>query len=178
MTSTHAEPLIPAILEPERLRQRLQNRSCRVATSILIDQPMAEEKTLMDFLRPNIDNFRATISPPGVDLSNFELRPPLIRMLQNSATFHALSDEDPHLHISNFVEICKTFKINGASDDAIRLRMFPFSLKDKAKSWLNTLPPGSITTWDDLVQKFLYKYFPPIKTANLCRKSTLSPKKT
>jgi hypothetical protein len=72
-------------------------------------------------------------------------------MLQNSATFHGLFEEDPHLHISNFLKICKIFKINGASDDVIRLRMFPFSLKDKAKSWLNTLPSGSITIWDDLV---------------------------
>jgi hypothetical protein len=35
--------------------------------------------------------------------------------------------------------------------------MFPFSLKDKAKSWLNYLALGSITTWDLLVSKFLAK---------------------
>jgi hypothetical protein len=45
--------------------------------------------------------------------------------------------------------------------------MFPYSLKDKAKVWLNNLPPGSITNWDILVQKLLYKYFPPIKIAKL-----------
>ena len=88
-------------------------------------------------------------------------------MLQNSATFHGLADEDPHLHITNFLEICDTFRINGASNDAIRLRMFPFSLKDRAKAWLNTLPAGSVNTWDELAQKFLYKYFPPSKTAKI-----------
>ena len=59
------------------------------------------------------------------------------------------------------------FKQNGVSDDAIRLRLFPFTLKDKAKSWLNSLPSGSITTWDQLASSFLNKYFPPSKTMKL-----------
>ncbi|KAH9704556.1 hypothetical protein KPL70_011517 [Citrus sinensis] len=47
------------------------------------------------------------------------------------------------------------------------LRLFPFSLRDKAKEWLNSLPVGTITTWDGLAQTFLAKYFPPEKTAKL-----------
>ncbi|KAI3826839.1 hypothetical protein L1987_00897 [Smallanthus sonchifolius] len=35
------------------------------------------------------------------------------------------------------------------------------------QAWLNSLPTGSITTWDDLAQKFPSKYFPPAKTAKL-----------
>ena len=45
--------------------------------------------------------------------------------------------------------------------------LFPFTLKDKAKDWLNSLPLGSVTTWADLAQKFLAKYFPPAKTARM-----------
>ncbi|XP_075500045.1 uncharacterized protein LOC142538615 [Primulina tabacum] len=56
---------------------------------------------------------------------------------------------------------------NGVSDDAVRLRLFPFSLRDKAKSWLNCLPVGSITTWEDMAKAFLIKYFPPSKTMKL-----------
>ena len=29
------------------------------------------------------------------------------------------------------------------------------------------MPPGLITTWEELAQKFLAKYFPPSKTAKL-----------
>ncbi|XP_075473922.1 uncharacterized protein LOC142504974 [Primulina tabacum] len=56
---------------------------------------------------------------------------------------------------------------NGVSDDAVRLRLFPFSLRDKAKSWLNCLPVGFITTWEDMAKAFLIKYFPPSKTMKL-----------
>ena len=52
-------------------------------------------------------------------------------------------------------------------DDAIRLRLFHFSLRDKAKVWLNSLPLGIITTWEELAQKFLAKYFPLAKTSKL-----------
>ncbi|XP_050259914.1 uncharacterized protein LOC126704981 [Quercus robur] len=88
-------------------------------------------------------------------------------MIQQTVQFEGLSQEDPNVHIANFLEICDTFKHNGVIDDAIRLRLFPFSLRDKAKVWLNSLPPGLITTWEELAQKFLAKYFPPAKTAKL-----------
>ncbi|MCQ7416326.1 retropepsin-like aspartic protease family protein, partial [Salmonella enterica] len=75
--------------------------------------------------------------------------------------------EDPNSHLKSFLDICGTVKINGVSEDAIRLRLFPFSLQDKARDWLQSIPPGSITTWDALVQAFLKKFFPPAKTVKL-----------
>ena len=45
--------------------------------------------------------------------------------------------------------------------------MFPFSLRDQARGWLQSLPLGSITTWQELATKFLAKYFPPAKSAQL-----------
>ena len=51
------------------------------------------------------------------------------------------------------------------TDDAIKLRLFPFSVKEKAQLWLASLPSESIITSDQLKQAFLHKYFPPQKTA-------------
>ena len=58
-------------------------------------------------------------------------------------------------------------KYNGVSDDDIQLRLFPFSLKEKAKHWLISEPPDSITSWDDLLNKFMARFFPPAKAAKL-----------
>ena len=75
--------------------------------------------------------------------------------------------EDPNPQLSIFLEVCDTLMINGASTDAICLRLFSFSLKDKARVWLNSLPLGSIVTWEELTKVFLAKFFPPSKVASL-----------
>ena len=63
--------------------------------------------------------------------------------------------------------VSDAFKIAGATHDALRLRLFPYSLRDRARAWLNLLPSDSITTWNDLADKFLMKYFPPTKNTKL-----------
>ncbi|KAF7844320.1 uncharacterized protein G2W53_001225 [Senna tora] len=73
-------------------------------------------------------------------------------------SFYGLSSENPYKHIDEFLEVCSTFKLPNVSEDAIRLRLFPFSLKDKAKHWLTTR--DNITTWDQMSKEFLKKYFP------------------
>ena len=52
-------------------------------------------------------------------------------------------------------------------EEALRLRLFPLSLGDRAKHWLTSQPPDSIISRNDLVQKFLTKFFPPLKIAHL-----------
>ena len=75
--------------------------------------------------------------------------------------------EDPDLHLSVFLEVCNTLKINGASADAIRVCLFLVSLRDKATAWLHSLPLGSIMMWDELTKAFLANFFPPSKMASL-----------
>ena len=88
-------------------------------------------------------------------------------MIQNLVQFHGLLSEDPNLHLPYFLDICDMFKVNGVPDDAIRLRLFSFSLKNRAREWLNSLPTGSISNWATLAQKILAKYFSPAKTIKL-----------
>nr|GEY77468.1 reverse transcriptase domain-containing protein [Tanacetum cinerariifolium] len=43
-----------------------------------------------------------------------------------------------------------------------------------ARRWLEKDPPRSITTWDDLVSKFINEFFPPSRTTNLLNQDSLN----
>ncbi|CAN6487325.1 unnamed protein product [Victoria cruziana] len=89
-------------------------------------------------------------------------------------SFHGLANEDPYRHLDLFLEVCATVKITHVEDGALRLRLFPFSLRDRARDWLKSLPPSiSIDTWEDLQREFLKKYFPIGKTNHYRRAISL-----
>nr|GEW59617.1 hypothetical protein [Tanacetum cinerariifolium] len=48
-----------------------------------------------------------------------------------------------------------------------RVRLFQFSLRDQASNWLERLPAGSISTWEDLTTRFLAQFFPSGRIAKL-----------
>ncbi|KAG7547979.1 Retrotransposon gag domain [Arabidopsis suecica] len=109
---------------------------------------------------------RQGIVPPPVQNNNFEIKSGLISMIQGNK-FHGLPLEDPLDHLDNFDRLCSLTKINGVSEDSFKLRLFPFSLGDKAHHWEKTLPAGSITSWDDCKKAFLTKFFSNSRTARL-----------
>ncbi|KAK5824743.1 hypothetical protein PVK06_019527 [Gossypium arboreum] len=143
-----------------------ENQGNQLPPAIAVNQNPAP-RTMYDYVRPSLTGTESSIVRPVVAANTFELKPNTIQMIQQFVQFDGLQDEDPNAHLASFLELCDTFKINGVSDDAIRLRLFPFSLRDKAKQWLNSLPQGSITTWEQMAEKFLLKYFPPAKMAKL-----------
>ncbi|KAL0394587.1 UNVERIFIED_CONTAM: hypothetical protein Slati_4424900 [Sesamum latifolium] len=99
---------------------------------------------MMEYTFPTADGSISSIAKPTIQGNNFEIKPAIIQIIRSSVQFSSLPDEDPNKHLANFIEICDTFKFNGVSD---RLRIFPFSLCDTAKDWLQSLSTGSIATW-------------------------------
>ena len=143
---------------------RWEQRQKRENQLNLNNMAQPERRTSRDFAMPDISGSFGGIVPPAIANNNFVIKPSIIQMVQNNQ-FGGLQGEDPYAHILTFLNMCATFKINGVTDDAIRLRLFPFSVRDKAQLWLASLPNESITTWDQLKQVLLHKYFPPHKTA-------------
>ncbi|CAN6585834.1 unnamed protein product [Malus baccata var. baccata] len=107
---------------------------------------------------------RCIIYPDVEDETSFEIKPHILNILPS---FHGLPNSDPNMHLADFIEACDNTIIRGFSSEAIKLRLFPFSLKDKAKAWLHSLPANNITTWTELQEKFLNKFFPSSKTLAL-----------
>ena len=68
---------------------------------------------------------------PPVEAVQYEIKSSVIQMLPS---LYGLTNEDPYRHLDKFLEICSTMKIQNFSDDALRLKLFPFFLKDRAKT--------------------------------------------
>ena len=46
-------------------------------------------------------------------------------------------------------------------NDIVKLKLFLFFLRDRAKFWFSSLPRNSIGSWDKCKDAFITKYFPP-----------------
>nr|GEX78416.1 reverse transcriptase domain-containing protein [Tanacetum cinerariifolium] len=81
--------------------------------------------------------------------------------------FFRLEKDNPHDHIRWFKKITSTIKYRDVPNSVIKLILFPFSLVGAARRWLEKEPPHSITTWEDLLSKFINELFPPSRPTNL-----------
>jgi hypothetical protein len=58
-------------------------------------------------------------------------------------------------------------KYKDVDGDIIKLKLFPFSLRGRAKDWLLSLPRNSIDSWVNCKDAFIEKYYPPAKIISL-----------
>jgi hypothetical protein len=112
------------------------------------------------------------VFPP--DTSHFNFKSGIIQLLP---TFHGLDLENTHLHLRDIEEVCNTYNDLNCTMSTIRLKLFLFFLKDKAKTWLQNIMLGSIYAWDEMQQQFLKKFFPSHRTNSFKRQITTFNKK-
>jgi len=121
------------------------------------------ERTLKEYATPSTEEAQAIIVYLTVEGNNFEIKPALLNLVQQNQ-FSGSPIEDPNLHISTFLRLSGTLKAN---QEVVRLHLFRFSLRDRASAWFHSLEVGSITSWDQMRQAFLARFFLPSKTAKL-----------
>jgi len=124
---------------------------------------MAEEGTLKEYATSSMDETHAITVYPTVEANNFEIKHGLLNLVHQNQ-FSGLPTEDLNLHIATFLRLSGTLKVN---QEVVRLHLFSFSLIDRASAWFYSLQNGSITSWDQMRQAFLARFFPPSKTAQL-----------
>ncbi|GJW69229.1 zinc finger, CCHC-type containing protein [Tanacetum coccineum] len=123
-------------------------------------------RTLGDYSKPSYEGFRNTIElPVGNNVDLFV--PTLSGWCQNGCSFYGRPIEDPNQHLKDFLKLVDSLDLDGENKERTRLHLLQFSIRDQASNWLERLPTGSITTWEDLTNCFLAQFFPPGRTVKL-----------
>jgi hypothetical protein len=91
--------------------------------------------------------------PPGPQaFSRAIRRAPFPTRFRTLTTITKYSGETrPELWLADYRLACQ---LGGTDDDNLVIRNLPLFLSDSARAWLEHLPPGQISNWDDLVQAF------------------------
>ena len=87
------------------------------------------ETPFKDYFSPLANLSTSCIRYLNVAARSFELKPSVLNCLP---TFYGL-ETDPYNHLNDFHTVCQTFKYENFSDDDVKLRLFSFSLKDRAR---------------------------------------------
>ncbi|GJY09632.1 hypothetical protein Tco_0377817 [Tanacetum coccineum] len=108
-------------------------------------------RTLGDYSKPSHEGYKNTIELP-VGNNVVPLRSDTIWLVQNGCSFYGLWSEDPNQHLKDFLKLVDSL-----------------DLDDQASNWLERLPAGSISTWEDLTTTWLQEpRFPVIQYNTAC----------
>ena len=101
---------------------------------------MAQDNTkLCDFSNTNNNNFFSTPIAPLNDVESCEINTTLLNLVMKDQ-FAGLPSEDAATHLNSFVDLCDMQKKKDVNNDVVKLKLFPFSLRDHAKVWFSSLP--------------------------------------
>ncbi|KAL4385334.1 hypothetical protein GQ457_15G017560 [Hibiscus cannabinus] len=118
-------------------------------------------RAIHDHLTPILDDLNPGIVAPEIQAAHFELKPVMFNKLNLIGQFGRSPHEDARQHIRAFLEVCDSFRQQGVQEDVLKLKLFPYSLRDRARAWLSGVPAGSMESWADLCRSFLMRYNPP-----------------
>ena len=65
--------------------------------------------------------------------------------------------------------MCSCLSISGMTQETLKWKLFPFSLKGKAKQWYTHVIESTNEDWDELIYKFCLAFFPMFRIVSLPR---------
>nr|GEU70730.1 reverse transcriptase domain-containing protein [Tanacetum cinerariifolium] len=98
------------------------------------DLPVPDLQTMEELCQPSLNGQGGPIAPISIQATNFRLKNDMIQ---------------------------QSIKVNGVTDDALHLYLFPHSLTHSAIDWFDHFPRHSIHTFEQMAKMFVGKYFPP-----------------
>nr|GEX11672.1 hypothetical protein [Tanacetum cinerariifolium] len=142
-TRSSARNLFPPINNPELTIQRrsrtdptLLNNS-EMAAEGTGDLPVPDLRTMEELCQPSLNGQGGPTSLIAIQ-TNFGLKNDMIQQVQNSCQFYGLPGDDSNKHLDKFLHVTQIIKVNGVTDDALRLYLFPHSLTHHATAWLTS----------------------------------------
>nr|GEW12015.1 reverse transcriptase domain-containing protein [Tanacetum cinerariifolium] len=117
----------------------------KMATEGNGDPPVPDLRTMEELCQPSLNGRGGPIALIAIQATNFRLKNDMIQ---------------------------QSIKVNGVTDDALRLYLFPHSLTHYATTWFDHLPRNSINTFEQMAKMFFGKYFPPSMVTKLRNKIT------
>ena len=98
--------------------------------------PEKSSRQMKKYFISSTYNPSTCIHLPDISVSHYDIKLTTIQMLPS---FYGNINEDPYKYLDEFLKICSMVKIQNFTDDAFRLILFFFSLKNKAKHWLGII---------------------------------------
>nr|GEW43288.1 reverse transcriptase domain-containing protein [Tanacetum cinerariifolium] len=133
-TRSSARNLFPPLDNPElTIRRRshtdptLLNNS-KMAAEGNGDPPVPDLRTMEELCQPSLNGRGGPIALIAIQATNFELKNDMIQ---------------------------QSIKVNGVTDDTLRLYIFPHSLTHHATAWFDHLPRNSVNTFEEMAKMFL-----------------------
>ena len=95
---------------------------------------MTQENTkLCDFSITNNNDFISTLfAPPTTSAESCDINTALLNLVMKDQ-FSGTPNEDAAHHLNTFVELCDMQMKKDVDNDVVKLKLFPFSLRDRAK---------------------------------------------
>jgi hypothetical protein len=133
-----------------------------------------EEMSLTELAMPSMEDIEMPKSDLALATAHYEVKPRIIKLLATKP-FRGSEGDNPYRHIKEFTMICNTVQQEGVPAAWFKWNLFPFSLGDEARRWYTLVSVEAKENWDELVKKFLLKFF-PISKVQVLRRQVLTLK--
>ena len=124
---------------------------------------IVERKEMRELARPLVTASNSCLVLTDA-ARNYELKGIHYNMLPS---FYRLANEDPLTFIRTFYDTIEHFPLHMLTEDQLRMRYFPQTLKEIAKTWWMSLPAASLRTWEEVYHKFMGRHYSHQKTTSL-----------
>nr|GFA84601.1 reverse transcriptase domain-containing protein [Tanacetum cinerariifolium] len=119
------------------------------------DLPVPDLRTMEELFQPSLNGRGGPITLTAIQAMNFRLKNDKIKQVQNSCQLHGLLGDDANKHLDKFLHVTQSIKLNGITNDALRLYLCPHSLTHHATAWFGRLPRNSVNTFEQMAKMFL-----------------------